>query len=106
MDFNLHTIQCDFGNFWKTVKDTVRYKLRGEDFFPEVVSNFNIQLEGGDYGDGYNFKCQALNLRLFANGLEKPYSAEFVLKVVPIINENNKVIEKIIRIKNNCIYLK
>lgn len=106
MDFNLVAIQCDFRNFWNSVKDTVHYKLRGEAFFPDVVSNFNIQLEEGDYGDGYNFKCQTLNLRLSAKGLEMPYSAEFILKVVPIINENNKVIEKIIGIKDNCIYLK
>ena len=106
MNFNLLAIQDDFRNFWKTAKDTVRYKLRGEDFFPEVVNSFDIQLEEGDYGDGYNFKCQSLNLRLGTNGLEKPYSAEFIIKVVPIINENNKVIEKIIGIKDNCIYLK
>ena len=106
MDFNLQAIRSDFRDFWKTAKGTVHYKLRGEDFFPDAVSNFSIQLEEGDYGDGYNFKCQTLNLRIAADGVEKRYSAEFILKVVPIDTNNNEIIEKIQGIKDNCIYVK
>lgn len=98
-------IQDDFHNFWRSAKDSMRYKLRGTDFSPETVSTFGIQLTEGDYGDDFNFKCQSLNLRILANGVERPYSAEFIIKVVPIVKGHNQVIEKVVSIKDNCIYL-
>ena len=91
--------------FWSTAKESVHYKLNGCDLIPEKVSGFDIQIEKGDYGDGY-FRCTALNLRIQANNIERPYIANFIIKVIPTIDENGKLVEKIIDIIDNCIYLK
>lgn len=106
MEYTLDSIRADFHDYWKTARNSVSYKINGRYCVPESISNFDIQLSRGDFGDGFNFQCEALNLRVNMNGEEKPYSAEFFIKVVPEISENGILCEKIIAIKDNCIYLK
>ncbi|MBD5425921.1 MAG: hypothetical protein HDR45_06995 [Bacteroides sp.] len=106
MEYSIDSIQEHFTLFWKTAKKTVHYKLNGRDLIPEKVSGFGIQLTPGDYGDGYNFSCVALNLRIQENSTEVPYDANFIIKVVSTTDENGNLTEKIVNIKDNCIYLK
>lgn len=107
MDFNKDAIQRQVSTFWRKNWKQFCFKLNGKELKPESVSSITPQLEEGDFGNGYNFSCLGLNLRVSINGIEKPYKAEFVIKVVPIFkNDNSKPSEIITGIQNNTITLR
>lgn len=106
MEYCLESIQKDFRLFWKSAKDAVSFKLNGKAINPESIPSFQIQINEGDFGDGYNFQCQSLDLKILIDNCERRYKADFIIKVVPISVNNGKPTEKIVAIKDNCIYLK
>lgn len=105
MEYSLEAIQEDFRLFWKSAKDSVSFILGGQAIALESIPSFNIQINEGDFGDGYNFHCQSLDLRIMVDNCERRYKAVFTIKVEPMINNNGKPTEKIIAIRDNCIYL-
>lgn len=106
MDYNKDAIGRAFHSFWKTNKGNIRYRLSAKDVTPTKVSSFDIQLTEGDYGDGFNFQCHALNLRVEIDNLEQPFNATFTIKVdVTIQQEGEKPIETVKAIKDNTIFL-
>ena len=85
----------------------MKYFLKGVEVVPKNVSPFSLQLQEGDFGNGYNFKCDTLNLRVDIDGIECPYDAEFVIKVsYTIESEGSKPVERIDSVKDNRISLK
>lgn len=109
MKYDKEQIDSEFSKFWRENKNLMKYNYRGNTVTPESVSSFSLQLREGDYGEGYNFHCDALNMRVKINNHEKPYNAEFVIKVGiadDTKNQNGKPLETVLGIKNNTIFLK
>ena len=107
MDYNKDVIRQKLMPYWKDNWHLLSFKLNGKDVQPEAVSSMTIQLEEGDYGDGYNFHCIGLNLRVTINGVDKPYKAEFTIKVIPQMDSgSNKPTEIIDGVQNNMVLLR
>jgi hypothetical protein len=107
MDKDLDSlIQDAFRVFWKEHKNSVDFKLKGEIFIPEEIKGFDVQLEKSNGGDGFNYSCKSLNLRIRSNKLERPYTATFVIKVHISTAEDGSIKANVEAIKDNCIYLK
>jgi hypothetical protein len=99
-------IQDAFRVFWKEHKNSVDFKLKGEIFIPEDIKGFDVQLEKSNGGDGFNYSCKSLNLRILFNNMECPYTATFVIKVHISTAEDGSIKANVEAIKDNCIYLK
>lgn len=107
MEYNSDKIVDNFRLFWQKNKGKMRYQIGSKEVLPESVSSFHIQLKEGDYGDGYNFKCETLNLRVMIDDDECPYDAEFIIKVSYKASDNCKKPNEFIEsIKDNTIFLK
>lgn len=108
MKFDEEKIEASFREFWKLNKDNVIFVYKGKKLdVLKVAGITKFQMEPGDFGDGYNYSCTALNARIECEGGEKPYTVEFVIKVIPEINNPSGIpAEKVIAIRDNKIYLK
>jgi len=107
MIFDHKSIIDSFKIFWRSNKDSIKFYYNGESVAPEKISGFEIQLNEGEFGDGYNFHCSTLNMRVQIGCCEKPYKGDFYLKVLVKHCEQNGMPKEVIHsIKENTIFLK
>lgn len=106
MNFDEAKIQELFREFWRKNKNNMKYYYKGKCVEPENISGFSIQLTEGDYGDGFNFSCESINLRVQLDSHDRLCKAHFYIKVLPVQNQNDDMpTEVITEIKDNKIYL-
>jgi len=106
MYFDEGRIQELFRDFWRKNKTSMMYYYKGKQVVPEKISGCSVQLAKGDYSDRFVFRCQSLNLRVQIDKIEKPYTARFYLKVLPVQNQSGDMPTEIIaEIKDNKINL-
>lgn len=82
MKYDIDQIDSEFRKFWRENKNSMKYNYRGKTVTPESVSSFSLQLQEGDYGEEYNFHCDALNMRVqidrFENSTKLSLSSRLV----------------------------
>lgn len=108
MKFDEEKIEASFREFWKLNKDNVVFVYKGKKLDVSKVAGITkFQMEPGDFGDGFNYSCTALNARIESEGCEKPYKVEFVIKVIPEIDNASGIpADKVIAIRDNKMYIK
>lgn len=98
-------IEKSFGQYWNTAKNQLHYIYAGKPMQIERVSSCNIMLNQCEEHDECCFRCQALNLRVQSDGVERTYKGEFYLEIG--IDTSNSLPHEFIKgIKDNIIYLK
>jgi hypothetical protein len=107
MDFNKDVIEKSCRAYIMAHDEELKFRLNSKSVDSKIVSGFNIELTSGDYGDGFNFSCHAINLTINLTDSDGnqifPCSADFVIKVVP--GQQNED-EKVVAIKDNLIFLR
>lgn len=98
-------IEKSFGQYWNTAKNQLHYIYAGKPMQIERVSSCNIMLNQCEEHDECCFRCQALNLRVQSDGVERPYKGEFYL-IIGIDTTDSQPHEFIKGIKDSTIYLK
>jgi len=107
MDYNIETVKQLVASFWKKNWKQFNFKLNGKTVKPDSVSSITVQLERGEFVDGCNFHCTALNLRVSINGVDNLYKADFTIKVVPVYEEGKiEPSEAVENVYLNTIFLK
>ena len=108
MKVDEQVIRNQFPRFWLGVKDQVQFKSAGKSIKVDKTPSCGLSTLkecGSDNPSEYKFHCQAFEIRLQSDGVEKLYTGEFDL-IIEVNCSGSKPMEYIKAIKDNTISVK
>lgn len=108
MKVDEQVIREQFPRFWSEVKDQVQFKSAGKSIKIDKTPSCSLSTleeRESDNPSEYKFHCQAYEIRLQSDGLDKLYTGEFDL-IIEMNCSGSKPMEYIKAIKDNTISVK